>query len=180
MMLCITGLPGAGKSEVGAILVEKGFAEVEMSASIREKMREQGIEASNVNLREFSLRIRKEYGGDIVARWAMESIKKLGTDKVLIVGIRGEDEARYFKSQGELKIILVTAPDDLRFERLKARGRPDDPKTKTDFDYREEKERQFGIEGIMARAQYVISNSGTMDLLKEDVNALLERIDAGE
>ena len=179
-MLCITGMPGAGKSEVGAMLVEKGFTEVEMSASIREKMAEEGIEISNVNLREFSLRIRKEYGGDIVARWAMEKIRRLNADRVLIVGLRGEDEARYFESQGKLKVILVTAPEDVRFERLKARGRSDDPKTKTDFEYREEKERQFGIEGIMGRAQYVISNSGTIDELRKDVDELLGRINAGE
>ncbi len=180
MMLCITGMPGSGKSEVGAMLVEKGFTEVEMSASIRERMREQGIEVDNVSIREFSVRVRKEYGGDIVSRWTMESVRKLRSDRVLIVGIRSVDEAEYFETQGELMIVLVTAPEEVRFERLKARGRSDDPKTRADFDYREEKERQFGMGGIMGRAQYVISNAGTVDQLRMDVGALLERMEAGE
>ncbi|MEM0154444.1 MAG: AAA family ATPase [Methanothrix sp.] len=176
MIICITGMPGAGKSLVGEMLAAKGFKEVEMSASVKEKMAEKGIEVNKDSIRDFSLSARKEYGNDIVARWTIEKIKKLPEKDILIVGLRSADEAKYFKTLENVTIISVIAPKMMRFDRLVERSREDDPKNYSDFETREEKEKQFGIASAMEHAKYMIRNSGTIEELKAKVEKVLSEI----
>lgn len=176
MIICITGMPGAGKTEAGNMLRQHGFKEVEMSATIKERMKREGIELDNKNIREFSLKQRALHGNDVVARWTMEMIKDIPEKDLLIVGLRSEDEAKYFKKFEEVKIICITAPKETRFERLKARHREDDPDTYADFEYREDKEKQFGIESAIKHADYIIHNNGTIADLEGKVSEVLEEL----
>jgi dephospho-CoA kinase len=180
MIICITGMPGAGKSLVGDILAKKGFKEFEMSMPVKEKMAKGGIEVNKDNIRDFSLRARKEFGNDVVAKWTMEKIKSLPEKDILIVGLRSADEAKYFKKSESVAIISVIAPKMMRFERLKERKRADDPETYTDFENREKKEKQFGIASAMEHADYVIRNSGTIEELQAKVEKVIEDIEAKE
>ncbi len=181
MIICITGMPGAGKSEAGNFLVQKGFVEVEMSSTVKERMAELGIEVNNVNIREFSLNARKEHGNDVVAQWTMEKIRKMKGKHVLVVGLRSEDEAKYLKSAKEqVTIISIIAPKDIRFERMKERARSDDPKNYNDFEYREDKEKQFGIASAMEHADYVIRNTGTLEDLHKKLEEALAEIEDKE
>ncbi len=180
MIICITGMPGAGKSLVGEMLAKKGFKEVEMSAQVKERMEKEGIEINKDSIRDFSLNARKENGNDIVARWTIEKIKSIGKKDMLIVGLRSEDEAKYFKSLGNVKIISVIAPKNLRFERLEERKRADDPKNYEDFEKRERKEKQFGIASALEHADYIIRNSGTIGELREKVEKTIKKIEDEE
>lgn len=177
MIICITGMPGAGKSLVGKILADKNFIEVEMSKSVKEKMSKEGIAIDKDSIRNFSLRSRKEYGNDVVAKWTMETIKSIGKKDILIVGLRSADEAKYLKKSGTVKIVSVIAPKMLRYERLKDRKRTDDPHNYSDFEDRENKEKQFGIASAMEHADYVIRNTGTLAELREKVHKLLKDIE---
>ncbi|MCL5102065.1 MAG: AAA family ATPase [Candidatus Marsarchaeota archaeon] len=176
MIICITGMPGAGKSLVGETLAKKGFKEVEMSACVKEKMAEAGIEINKDSIRDFSLNARKEYGNDIVAKWTIEKIHKLPHKDILIVGLRSADEAKYFKSLESVSIIAVIAPKMMRFERLKERQRADDPANYSDFEKREEKEKQFGISSALEHANFTIRNSGTVEELEKKVLKVLEEL----
>ena len=180
MIICITGMPGAGKSLVGEMLAAKGFKEVEMSASVKERMAENGIEVNKDSIRNFSLNARKEYGNDVVARWTIEKIRKLPAKDILIVGLRSADEAKYFKTLENVTIISVVAPKMMRFDRLVERKREDDPKNYSDFENREEKEKQFGIASAMEHAKYTIRNSGSIDELRSKVGKVLNEIEQRE
>ncbi|MCL4387915.1 AAA family ATPase [Candidatus Marsarchaeota archaeon] len=180
MIICITGMPGAGKSLVGEMLAAKGFKEVEMSAAVKEKMAEKGIEVNKDSIRDFSLNSRKEYGNDVVARWTIEKIKRLPEKDILIVGLRSADEAKYFKTLESVTIISVVAPKMMRFDRLVERKRDDDPKNYSDFQNREEKEKQFGIASAMEHAKYTIRNSGSIEELKGKVEKILGEIKQSE
>ena len=60
MILCVTGRPGSGKSEVSRILSQLGFQIIEMGAVIKEEMQKQGISPDPKNTKEFMLKIREE------------------------------------------------------------------------------------------------------------------------
>jgi dephospho-CoA kinase len=173
-------MPGAGKSLVGEMLAARGFKEVEMSASVKEKMAENGIEVNKDSIRDFSLNARKEYGNDVVAKWTIEKIRKLPEKDILIVGLRSADEAKYFKTLESVTIISVVAPKMMRFDRLVERKREDDPKNYSDFENREEKEKQFGIASAMEHAKYIIRNSGSIDELRSKVGKVLDEIEQRE
>ena len=68
MIVCVTGLPGAGKSHVAEILRGMGFKTYELGDILRGMMKEQGIEISPEGLRRFSVVARRKYGYDYEAR----------------------------------------------------------------------------------------------------------------
>ena len=56
-IIAISIMPGAGKSLVGEMLATKGFKEVEMSASVKERMAKDGIEVNKDRMNEFKQEI---------------------------------------------------------------------------------------------------------------------------
>jgi len=50
LIVCLTGMPGAGKSSVASFLKEKGFTVVTMGDVIREEAKRQGLEPTDINL----------------------------------------------------------------------------------------------------------------------------------
>ena len=50
LFVCLTGMPGAGKSMVAAFLKEKGFAIVTMGDAVREEAKRQKLDPTETNL----------------------------------------------------------------------------------------------------------------------------------
>ena len=67
MIVCITGMPGSGKSVAADIMKKRGFKVLEMGNVVREMMRKKGIKITNKSIREFALRLREEGGRTAVA-----------------------------------------------------------------------------------------------------------------
>ncbi len=176
LVLGLTGMPGSGKSVVAEFLGKNGFRIFEMGDVIRGMMRKKRIVITNHSLREFSLDLRKKYGNDIVAKESVKQIKKL-KGNVVISGVRSINEMKYFKkSMPEIVLVAIVAPKHTRFMRLKKRRRTDDPKTLKEFDYREEKERAYGIPRAVKIADLIVSNSGTVRELKKNIEFALREL----
>jgi dephospho-CoA kinase len=62
LIVCLTGMPGAGKSSVASFLKEKGFAVVTMGDAVREEAKRQGLEPTDVNLGKMMLKLRQDLG----------------------------------------------------------------------------------------------------------------------
>ncbi|MDE1822890.1 MAG: AAA family ATPase [Candidatus Micrarchaeota archaeon] len=180
MIICLTGMPGSGKTEVARMLQEKGFKVFEMSSAIKEMMTERGIEVNVKSLEDFAMSSRKLQGMGVFAVELAKRIKVKKGQDVLISGMRNMDEfaylKRYFKN---MVIIALAAPKKLRFERLRRR----DPKhviTYKEFVYREKTNMREGIGGALKHADYIILNTGSFAELKKSVNYLLGCIEKGK
>ncbi len=184
MILGIVGLHGAGKEEVAKILSHKGFTVLDMGDVIREEMEKAGIAITHESDQKFPVELRKKRGNEIVAKLIVEKLEKLNARDVAIIGLRSTYELDYFKSNMPgMVLVAVDAPEELRFERLKARGRPGDPKTFAEFHARGEREakanadneeqRKAGLYTVIGMANYRIENIGTKKELEAEVGKTL-------
>ncbi len=162
VFVCVTGMPGAGKS-----IVSEGIAHglkaplLIMGDVVREEARRRGVGSDLRSMMEFAKRLREELGPHAVAELTLRKARSPGLSKykVLVIdGIRSLDEVRRFETEGRVIIVAVHASPRKRFERLARRGRPDDPKTWSDFRERDYRELSFGIGSVIALADIMVVN----------------------
>lgn len=173
------GMPGSGKSVTSQILKEKlnSFYAV-MGDVIREEVRKQGLELTSTNLRKTMLTIRKREGNDIVAKRCIEKLKEneVKYEWGIIEGLRGLEELVTFRKHLNFLLIAIHASPSTRFNRLKQRGRSDDPKNREMFDKRDLTELNVGIGSVIALADRILVNEGSKEDLFPQIDQLLESV----
>ncbi len=170
----LTGTNGAGKGEAAAFFIKKGYAYFSLSDIIREKLKEEGLEASRDNLIEKGNDLRKQGGPDILARLVME---KVG-DRTVIDSIRNPKEVEYLKGQGGFILLAIVAPAALRFERVQKRGRNESASTLEAFIKKEAQERSENpdaqqLDRCLAMADRTIVNDGSLEELHRKLEEFL-------
>jgi dephospho-CoA kinase len=170
LIVCITGMPGAGKSSVASFLKEKGFAVVTMGDVIREEAKRQGLEPTDVNLGKMMLKLRQDLGPGAVGHIVLQKLARDGSSsssKVVIDGIRSIAEVEVLQNVGHVRLLAIHASQDTRFKRLKKRGRADAPSDGNEFAVRDERELSVGVSESIALANEMISNNDlTLEQLK--------------
>ncbi|MGD0145680.1 MAG: AAA family ATPase [Nitrososphaerales archaeon] len=158
LIVAITGMPGAGKSTAAEALVAKGWKRVIMGDVIREETRKRGLPLDSKNTGEVMKQLRKERGEAAVAELCLEAMREVGSDRVVVDGIRSISEVDAFRKSAEVILIAVYASRRRRFNLLKERGRSDDPLSYEMFLKREERELEVGIGNAIALADEMVSN----------------------
>jgi dephospho-CoA kinase len=188
MILVVVGLPGSGKSTVAETLREEGFNVIEYGDIWRELLKKAKIPLNDPRAtREFTRRLREEHGKDIYSRYAVKKIRK-SMKHVVLMGVRTTYELDYLRKKVEgIKIIAIKSPFETRFERMKKRAKPEDPKNIADFRWLntrekrgfllDKKEEKHGVVVIMGMADYVLNNTGTKEDLKNRLMELLVKIE---
>src|ERR671924_1341450 len=160
LIVCLTGMPGAGKTTVASFLKERGFAIVTMGDAIREEAKRQGLEPTDVNLGRLMLKLRQELGQEAVAHLVLRKLERDGkTGNVVIDGIRSIPEVEVLKKVGHVRLLAIHASQGTRFRHLKERGRADAPANSNDFAGRDKRELSIGISEAIALADETISNN---------------------
>jgi len=173
-------MPGSGKSLVAEVARELGFDVVVMGDAVRREARRRGLEPTGENLRRLMKILRAERGPAVVAELCFPLVDASGP-LVLVDGIRSLDEVEAFRRRyGRAVLVAVHASPRTRFERLRARGRRDDPRSWEEFRERDEVELQVGIGTAIAMADHVLVNEGTPEELKRAARQLLTKLVAGE
>ncbi|ASI98949.1 dephospho-CoA kinase [Thermococcus celer] len=181
MIIIVTGMPGSGKSKIVKEFERRGFPSVSMGDVVREETLRRGLELTRENVAKVSVRLRQELGQNAVAKLAVERVRALleENEVVVIDGVRSLDEVGTFRGAFPAERILIIAvhtPPALRFERLRARGRHDDPRNWEDFEERDWKELRFGIGGVIAMADHMLVNDGSEDEYDKKVRELVDAI----
>jgi dephospho-CoA kinase len=158
LMVCITGMPGAGKSTAAKALVARGWKRMIMGDVIREETRKRGLEPDEKNTGEVMRSLRKKYGDAAVAELCVKKLSGSGSDKVVVDGIRSMAEVEAFRRGAKVLLIAVHASPTRRYALLKERGRTDDPLSFEMFLRRDERELEVGMGEAIAMADEVISN----------------------
>jgi dephospho-CoA kinase len=185
-IICVVGMPGAGKSLVSDELVKHGFAYLRFGQITLDKIKELGLEPTEANEKKIREDFRKEYG---MAAFATLNIPKIDElfrqSNVVVDGLYSWSEYKVLKEKyGEsMYVLAVYAPPKLRYERLKNRSVKNDAKQRfrslTEEDARARDHAEIeNLEkgGPIVMADFTITNTGTIDTLKESVNKILLQI----
>jgi dephospho-CoA kinase len=182
MILCLTGFPGSGKSTAARIFSESGFEVIEGSAAIREQMRKKGIRITAKSMEEFANRMKREKGKAVFGTMAAEKLKEVPDNRnVLVVGTRSvaEFEAVERAAGSRISIVVLAAPQEIRFKRLSERQRSPVKSVDT-MQMRDQSNIGMGILELFERADFVISNTGTVAELRQSIRELLGKLDKQE
>jgi len=169
LIVCLTGMPGAGKSTIAEGLQSKGYKVINMGNAVREEAKNRNLESTRENLGKLMLELREKNGPGAIAELVKPQIESSTANVILIDGVRSNDEIQVLRKFGTVKLLAVHASTDTRFNFLQKRGRSDDPQTKEHFKERDNREMSVGISNSIALSDYAISNIG---LTK---NELIER-----
>ncbi len=173
-LIGLTGTNGAGKGEVAAYLMKKGYSYFSLSDEIRADLRKKGKPLTRNHLIAMGNALRLRFGADILARRVMRKVK----GKAVIDSIRNLREVAYFRRQKNFILVAVDAPVELRYKRVRRRGRAESASSLEEF-MAKEKEEMTGrpseqqLRRVMAKADVMIINDGTRAALRQKVEALL-------
>jgi dephospho-CoA kinase len=178
IIICITGMPGAGKSTVASLLHRDGFVIVTMGDVIREEAKRHNLEMNDSNLGNLMLNLRKSKGPAAIAYLILKKMEQElnATDNIVIDGIRNVAEVNVLKSLGHIKLLAVHASVDMRYKHIKERGRSDVALDSNDFRIRDKRELKIGISEAIALSDEVVSNNNlTKDELRSKVLPIVRK-----
>ncbi|OHA17806.1 MAG: hypothetical protein A2664_04360 [Candidatus Taylorbacteria bacterium RIFCSPHIGHO2_01_FULL_46_22b] len=181
ILLGITGHPSAGKDTVADYLVHQhGFIFVSTSDMIRDEIKHRSLGEPTRDLMHTVVNeLRAEKGPDVLVKRSVEKFKD--APRLCLGGIRAIGEAQTIQTLGG-SIVVVTAPLEIRFARMQARGRTGDGATLEEFKEKEEKEtanakpEAQNVSGIIAMADYTISNEGDRTKLETQLDAMMTEL----
>ncbi|MEM2140719.1 nucleoside monophosphate kinase [Nitrososphaera sp.] len=175
LIVCLTGMPGAGKSTVASFLKEKGFSVITMGDAVREEAKRQGLEPTDSNLGSMMIKLRQDLGQGAVAHLILKKLERDSNKSNLVIdGIRSIPEVEVLKKVGTVKLLAIHASQDTRFKHLVDRKRSDAPTSSNEFAGRDKRELSVGISEAIALADETISNNEiTIDELKEKAWAIV-------
>jgi len=175
VIIILVGMPGSGKDIFVQEATKTGFNHIRMGDMVRLFAREAGINSTDSSIGGFATDQRDEFGADI---WAKRTLEKMPQGNVLIDGSRSLEEINHFKSilGNDLKVIGVHAPTQMRFQRLTARGRDDDPSAFEDFQARDNRELSWGLGEALENAEIRMDNDGTLEEFRNKCQTIIDDI----
>ena len=168
-------MPGAGKSTIVNKLEELGFEKFSLGDGIRAEAKRRSIEPSGENLGKIMLEVREKNGPGAVAELLKEPIQNSIEEVIIIDGVRSIAEIDVLKKIGDVKLLAIQASSETRFNFLSSRGRSDDPKTRENFEERDNREIGVGIDKSIENADKIITNHNlTIDELVNSAKEIIE------
>ena len=174
----LAGMPGAGKSVVVSVAIEKCYGVVVMGDVVREEAAKKRLEPNPENLGKIMLELRKKEGDNVIAKRCISKIEKAKEQKIIVDGIRSLSEIQEFKKHfPRFSLIAVHASPETRFKRLYKRQRSDDPKNWELFRERDARELSVGLGNAIAMAEHIIVNEEKLEIVKETIKQVLEKVE---
>ncbi|MBI2420845.1 MAG: AAA family ATPase [Candidatus Levybacteria bacterium] len=169
-VIAIVGMPGAGKSEASNFFTEKGFERLYFGSVVIDGLKEESLERTAENEKQYREKIRKELGMAAVAIKMFPGIQEEAdkSKKIVLDGLYGWEEYLFLKEKlPSLILLCIYAKPNIRYQRLSERQ-------ERTFSKEEARKRDVDeIEGTnkggpIAIADYLIKNEGTKeDFMKE-------------
>ncbi len=178
LVVGLGGMPGAGKSLVVETARELGYDIIVMGDVVREQTRLAGLEPTPANIGKVMLELRAKEGQYVIAKNCIPKIEAQTSSRVLVDGLRSLFEAEIFKEHfASFTLVSVHAPPQVRFERLKIRGRSDDPPNYEVFHERDMREMGVGLGNVIAMSEKILVNDNSIEGFKALVKENFGRIE---
>ena len=176
LIVCLTGMPGSGKSTIVSVLKSKGIETLNLGDGVRAEAKRRNLEPSGENLGKIMLQLREKNGPGAIANLLTDQIQNSKSNIIIVDGVRSIAEIEVLKNVGSVKLLSIEATVETRFKFLKARGRSDDPETKEKFAERDNREISVGIDKSISIADETISNNDlTLDELTELAHTVIKK-----
>ncbi len=173
----VAGMPGAGKGAFRRVIQGMGYPVVMMGDEIRDEAKRRKLKPTPENLGKIMLQLRESEGPAAVAKRCIPKLKKTKGKVVVVDGIRSLDEVEEFKRHfPNFALIAIQASPKTRYGRLSRRKRSDDPKSWETFMERDLRELGVGIGAVIATADNLIVNEGTLAQLKKKIKRLMKEV----
>lgn len=181
LIIGITGTTGAGKDTIAEYLKNQGFAYHSLSDILREECAKRKLLQDRDNLIAIGNELRTTFGPSVLGKLTAEKIARLQEQKALAVSIRNPAEIEALRAMPGFFLIAVDAPIELRYERIKNRGRIEDSVTFEKFKEQEERElagaaTEQQLTQVMALADAHIVNARTLDELYHNIDTTLNQL----
>lgn len=177
MIIGLVGEKLAGKDTVANYLVQKyGSGHFRFTHILDAVLEELNLEISRKNEIDLGLGLRKVFGEHVLVNALEQRVKRSLSSYRVINGIR-MDEMDVVKKWGA-KIIYITAPLQIRFERYKLRKEKvdDGQMTLEQFKQQESGPTELRIPELGKTADFKIDNVGSMDELYKKVDEVLKKL----
>jgi len=175
-VLAVCGMPGSGKGEFAQVFLDAGIPVRSMGDMVREEVAKRKLEVIPEVFGQVASDLRREFGEDVLAVRLTAAVDELLKDHpiVLIDGLRGTAEYAVFKSTwGEtFQSVAIHADKEIRFARMKARGRSEDGGTAT-FEARDEREKGWGLEELIDSADVLVENNNDLVQFQDQIRTWL-------
>lgn len=176
MIICLTGMPGSGKTTVADMLKQRGFTLIELSSQLKKLMSICGGTFDMKSREAFAANLKKAFGRDILAKLSAEEVKN-AKGNVIISGVRSTMELDYIRTLNQnVAVIALSVPKDLRYNRLVKRKAGIRTSNYRDFEWRDRSNVAMGMPQAIHSADYTLVNTGTLTQLHSDIDELLRRI----
>jgi len=177
-VICISGMPGAGKGVAADAARQLGLSVLVLGDVIREETERRGLEPTPKNVGAVMLQVREDEGPAAVARRLLPKIEASTSVTVIVEGIRSLDELSELRSKYEVVTVAIHASPGTRFQRLLSRNRSDDPRNRATFDERDLRELNVGLGQVIALADVVLVNEGSIEALQTTFKEALSKLNA--
>ncbi|NHI83216.1 MAG: flagellar hook-basal body complex protein FliE [Candidatus Thorarchaeota archaeon] len=176
-LVIMTGMPGAGKSEVADAFRRAGFPVIVMGDVIRKEVMKRGLTQTPENNRKIMLDLREKEGFGAVAKYCLEELRSIDSSIIVIEGCRSLAEVDVFDSCADsVLIVCVHSSPKIRYQRLCQRGRDDDPQDWGTFRERDIREISVGLGGVIALSDIMIVNDGSIGELRKESDAIVKSL----
>ncbi|MEW6036106.1 MAG: deaminase [Candidatus Micrarchaeota archaeon] len=180
MIIGLTGENCAGKSTVADYLMKKGFYYYSLSDIIREEVKADGKAVTRENLIKKGNELRERFGPGILSVKLAQKIQK--DRNYVIDSIRNPAEVDELRKLGRFFLFYVTAPADVRFERIRSRDREEDPRTFEAFleieklEMENAEKTKQNLKATFAMAEHRIVNEGDFNELHDKIDRSLAEV----
>lgn len=176
MIIGLTGLNASGKGTVADYLKQCGFVYYSLSDVIRDELAKEKKEPTREHMIRAGNELRTNGGPGVLAYGICRKIDP--AHNTVVDSIRNPAEVQVLRDHGGFALLEVTAPEDVRFERIKSRGRVGDPTDLATFRAVEQKEltgdpmaQQLIATGDLA--DKTIENAGDLENLNQNLKGVV-------
>jgi dephospho-CoA kinase len=176
VLIVIAGMPGAGKEEFVTVARTKGYQVVRMGDVVREFASKTAVGVSDKGVGGFANEERQKFGYDI---WAKRCVDRVESERTIIDGSRGVMELKVYQERfgKDIKLVAIHSSPSSRYPRLVRRGRDDAPKNIREFNARDDRELSWGLGSLIALADVMMVNEGTLEGFKSSCARVLDSIE---
>ncbi len=182
MIIGLVGTSGAGKSTAVKYLKKKGFYPIELSVYLSKEAKKRKIKNLNKRiLQDIGNELREKFGASILAKLAIEEIRKRKKKKAVLSGIRNPKEIIFLKAKNNFHLLGIDAKPIIRFQRIvKLKGR-EWVGDYQDFLKIERRDSGGGKTGLQVRkclkkVQDIILNNDSLDSFFREIDNLIKKI----
>ena len=171
----IVGTIGSGKGTIANFLKRYGYGWINMGNLVRAEAKKRKIKITRKNLHNLQLRLRKNNPYYFIDK-VVEKIKKSKKEKWVVDGLRNPEDAKRLKEVFRALIIFVDAPIEIRWKRIRKRGRGKERKISLEDFIKIEKEenRIFRFDITKRYADVKIINDSTKEELYRKVKNIIK------